>query len=102
MLPDDVAVAARRSNVESLADLKAEARRVEHRPAANHAMTRQSAQLPRHVCHDVNWAGTARTTQSHGRQRKRKWSIMGGNGEEKTKLWAEMEKITPNYGWQRR
>lgn len=54
VLANDVAVAALRSDLESLADEEAETRRVKHRSAANDAVLRQTAQFPSDVRQYVN------------------------------------------------
>lgn len=72
MLANDVAVAALRSDVQSLADLETKPTGVEHRATANHLVMRQSAQLPSHVRQDVNLAHTHTHTPHQSRYRRNK------------------------------
>ena len=55
VLPHDPAVAAGRVQVQLLAHQVAEAGGVQVGAGANHAVARETAQLPRHVGQDVHW-----------------------------------------------
>ena len=54
MFSDDVSVTILRSDAQSFADLKPEARRVQHGSTADHAVHRQAAHFPRNVRHYIH------------------------------------------------
>lgn len=55
MLPDDPAMAARRVEVELLSHEVAETGGIQVGARADDTVTRETAQLPGHVCQDVHW-----------------------------------------------
>ncbi len=57
VLADDARVHVARVDAEVFAERVLEARGVEHRAAAEHAVLRQARQLERHVRQDVHWVG---------------------------------------------
>ena len=67
VLPNDIAVTALRSDADSLADLKPEARRVQHGSAADHAVNWETAKFPRDVRHHIHWNNTTTAASQFAR-----------------------------------